>query len=175
LPRARPEWNVNFIKTHIYGCYDDSYKYGQAWILVEPELDGKFTKWNNNAGEIRGQTSAQGKVPGLGDIPGLGEMGFLEEEDSDEDDDEIGAIQIDDIPQAFSHFSYEHSRGRQLVCDLQGVWNADDGFVLTDPVIHHVSSKGRRYLNGATDKGEAGVKKFFETHVCILFASEWDS
>jgi hypothetical protein len=49
---------------------------------------------------------------------------------------------------------------------LQGVWNADDGFVLTDPVVHYVSSKGRAHTNGATDKGLAGVKRFFETHVC---------
>ncbi|CAJ1947687.1 unnamed protein product [Cylindrotheca closterium] len=160
LPHARPEWNVTFIKTHIYGCYDRNYKYGQAWILVEPELDGKFTKWNNNGGEIRGRPSAPGKLPPMSD------MGFLEEEDSDEDDDEIGAIQNDDIPQAFSHFSYEHSRGRQLVCDLQGVWNADDGFMLTDPVIHHVSLEGKRHTNGATDHSKRGVKKFFETHVC---------
>jgi len=159
LPYARAEWNVNFIPTHICGCYDDSYRHGQAWILVEPELDGKFTRWNNNAGEIKGKTS-RGKTSGLGD------MGFLEEEESDEDDDEMGAIQIDDIPQAFSHFSYEYSKGRRLVCDLQGVWNADDGFLLTDPVIHHVCSKGRKHLNGATDKGVDGVKKFFQTHVC---------
>ncbi|KAL3936397.1 MAG: hypothetical protein SGBAC_008274 [Bacillariaceae sp.] len=163
LPYRRPEWNLNFIKTHIYGCYDDAYKNGQAWILVEPELDGKFTKWNNNAGEIRGQTTTRGNLPGIG----MSGIGFLEElEESDEEDDGTGPIQVDDVPQAFSHFSYESSGGKQLVCDLQGVWNADDGFVLTDPVIHYVCSRGRKHTNGATDKGLSGVKKFFETHVC---------
>ena len=46
----RQEWNVNFLQTHIYHCYDRNYPKEQAWVLVEPELDGKFTKWNNNAG-----------------------------------------------------------------------------------------------------------------------------
>ena len=76
------------------------------------------------------------------------------------------AIDVNDVPQAFSHFSYECSKGKQLVCDLQGVWNPDDGFVLTDPVVHYVSSRGKRHKNGATDKGLEGVKRFFNTHKC---------
>jgi hypothetical protein len=157
LPNPRPDWTVTFIETVIYGCYDNAYRLGEAWILVEPELDGKFTKWNNNAGEVRGRTSTQARSSGIGS------MALLEESD---DEEEMAPIEVDDIPQAFSHFSYEHSAGKQLVCDLQGVWNADDGFVLTDPVVHYVSSKGRAHTNGATDKGLAGVKRFFETHVC---------
>jgi hypothetical protein len=51
---------------------------------------------------------------------------------------------VDEVPQAFSHFSYDNSGGKTLVCDLQGVWNAFDGFVLTDPVIHYVSSRAVR-------------------------------
>ena len=94
---------------------------------------------------------------------GLGVFGIIEE---DEDEDEDGVIVIDDVPQAFSHFTYEYSRGKKLVCDLQGVWNADDGFVLTDPVVHYISSSGRRHHNGATDKGVEGVKRFFRTHKC---------
>jgi hypothetical protein len=38
--------------------------------------------------------------------------------------------------------------------------------VLTDPVVHYVSSSGRRHKNGATDKGVEGVKRFFRTHKC---------
>jgi elongation factor 2 kinase len=40
-------------------------------------------------------------------------------------------------PQAFSHFTYEHSRGRILVCDIQGV-----GDTWTDPQIHSCNSEG---------------------------------
>ncbi len=46
---------------------------------------------------------------------------------------------------------------------VQGVWNAVDGFTLTDPVIHHHSGSKR---NGATDKGPAGISSFFRSHVC---------
>ena len=90
------------------------------------------------------------------------ELAALVEEDEDEDE----AIDVNDVPQAFSHFSYESSRGKQLVCDLQGVWNTHDGFVLTDPVVHYVSSTGKRHKNGATDKGLEGVRRFFATHKC---------
>ena len=48
----------------------------------------------------------------------------------------------------------------------QGVWNADDGFMLTDPVVHYVSSTGKRHKNGATDRGKEGVQNFFKTHKC---------
>jgi hypothetical protein len=177
LPSPRREWTVTFLDTFIYGMYDDDYPHGQAWILVEPELDGKFTKWNNNAGDVRRPTKNKKQESKAVDF------GIIEESDEDDDDDDDGddyyssgggrddgglaTIEIDDIPQAFSHFTYEYSNGKKLVCDLQGVWNADDGFVLTDPVIHHVSSKeGRKHRNGATDKGFEGVEKFFTSHEC---------
>ena len=36
----------------------------------------------------------------------------------------------------------------------QGVWNSVDGFSMTDPVIHYVSSRkgSKRHRNGGTDK-----------------------
>lgn len=153
---ARQEWTVSFLPTNLYHCYDVTYKNYEAWVLVEPELDGKFTKWNNNAGAVRTGSAPPSR--------GGNALGGIVEEDEDEDED--GAIDNDDVPQAFSHYSYEYSRGKQLVCDLQGVWNADDGFVLTDPVVHYVSSTGRRHKNGATDKGLEGIKRFFRTHKC---------
>lgn len=94
-------------------------------------------------------------------------MALIEESDEeDEDGEAIGPIEIDDIPQAFSHFTYEQSNGKNLVCDLQGVWNQDDGFVLTDPVVHDVCPSGKKHKNGATDTGLRGVEKFFGTHKC---------
>jgi hypothetical protein len=174
LPSPRREWAVTFLDTYIYGMYDGTYPKGQAWILVEPELDGKFTKWNNNAGDVRRPIKSKKQESKAVDF------GIIEESDEDDDDDDgdfssgrgrddcgLAMIEIDDIPQAFSHFTYEYSNRKKLVCDLQGVWNADDGFVLTDPVIHHVSpEEGRKHRNGATDKGFEGVKKFFTTHQC---------
>ena len=75
-----------------------------------------------------------------------------------------------DVPQAFSHFSYIHSGRKALVCDLQGVYEeaARPGprFDLTDPVIHYSSSRGRSRVYGRTDRGRAGIHRFFETHCC---------
>lgn len=56
----------------------------------------------------------------------------------------------------------------------QGVWNEDDGFLLTDPVIHTGEGLrpvgrrpgGGRGANGKTDKGAAGIRLFFESHAC---------
>jgi hypothetical protein len=90
-----------------------------------------------------------------------------DEDDADEEEDVADfAADAADIPQCFSHFTYDATNGKKLVCDVQGVWNPIDGFTLTDPVVHYVSAHGRRHLNGATDKGQAGIERFFETHEC---------
>lgn len=75
--------------------------------------------------------------------------------------------------QAFSHFTYRHTRRKMLVCDLQGVRNttaADEDragvFELTDPVIHYRSDTGRQQVYGKTDLGPRGINAFFETHKC---------
>jgi hypothetical protein len=61
--------------------------------------------------------------------------------------------------QAFSHFTFERSRGRFLVSDLQGV-----GHVLTDPAIH--TSDPMRFRLSDTNLGQEGFKFFFATHKC---------
>lgn len=63
------------------------------------------------------------------------------------------------IPQAFSHFTYVSSARRKLVCDLQGVWNQFDGYVLTDPV------KTRSNRDNAHNKSCLGPAK---PHSCSL-------
>ena len=67
----------------------------------------------------------------------------------------------DDIPQAFSHWSYQYTQTSCLVCDLQGVIGKKS-FSFTDPAIH--SSKNGTY--GLTDHGKNGQRHFFETHEC---------
>jgi hypothetical protein len=61
--------------------------------------------------------------------------------------------------QAFSHFTFERSRGRFLVSDLQGV-----GGVLTDPAIHTLDPE--RFKLADTNLNQEGFKFFFATHVC---------
>ncbi|KAF2109414.1 hypothetical protein BDV96DRAFT_502565 [Lophiotrema nucula] len=61
--------------------------------------------------------------------------------------------------QAFSHFTFERSKGQLLVSDLQG-----SGSVFTDPIIHTLDHK--RFMLSDGNLGEDGFKFFFATHVC---------
>eukprot|EP00960_Hanusia_phi_P007082 201984-Hanusia_phi.AAC.3 len=60
-------------------------------------------------------------------------------------------------PQAFSHFTWEASGHKILVCDIQGV-----GDVWTDPQIHSRDQEGY----GKGNMGKDGIEKFFESHKC---------
>ncbi len=52
-------------------------------------------------------------------------MGGIFEGDEDGDDDEedeygrAGVVELDEVPQCFSHFTYSVTDGKRLVCDLQ--------------------------------------------------------
>ena len=52
-----PELQLVFVETDIYKCNDWSYPNGEAWVLVEEELEGRFTKWNNNNGLVPSGTT----------------------------------------------------------------------------------------------------------------------
>lgn len=68
------------------------------------------------------------------------------------------------VMQALSHYSYQVTNGRLLLCDLQGgVYQ--DGFILTDPVI--CSQEEGQY--GPTDLGQRGIDTFFSRHKCNQF------
>lgn len=74
----------------------------------------------------------------------------------------------DQVMAALSHFSYHHTAGQHLLCDLQGGRYADC-YVLTDPVI---MSLDRNY--GPTDLGERGISNFFARHRCSeLCSPQW--
>ena len=153
---------VSFIDCCIYEVLDDTLGYpgGRAWILAEPELEGRFTKYNNNAGSVLGQSPAKKAAASMGAI-------LEEDEDEEEDDGDGGGagVTVLDVPQCFSHFTWSVTDGDLLVCDLQGVWNADDGYLLTDPAMHRRPGAGRR-ARGGTDKGKEGIDNFFKTHRC---------
>lgn len=115
------------------------------FLLVEKMLEHtKYKKWNNNDGYV-----AEGQDKLLGENPDC-------------------SFSMDDIPQAYSHFTYLASNRRFLVCDLQGVLNTDvvpPVFELTDPAIHYSQMTDRKDY-GRTDRGEEGIQDFFKTHVC---------
>ena len=72
------------------------------------------------------------------------------------------------VPQCFSHYSYCYSKGGHLICDLQGIWNKQDGFTLTDPALHSNSNilVDKKHKYSATDHNFKGFQKFFKTHKC---------
>ena len=61
-------------------------------------------------------------------------------------------------PQAFSHFTFVHSGGRQMCVDIQGV-----NELFTDPQIHTLHNAD---TNQKGDMGLHGFGEFFRTHVC---------
>ena len=106
---------------------------------------------------------------------------IVEENSEDELNDEDGPnhpvpratgkllILNEEVPQAFSHFTYMWSKREKIVCDLQGVLDKSllqPLFEFTDPVIHYKSKSGRKNVFGRTDKGQKGINDFFKTHKC---------
>ena len=57
---------------------------------------------------------------------------------------------------AFMHWTYVYSKGKLLVCDLQGC-----DTVLTDLAINSVGE-----FFGSTDLGLLGISRFIRAHIC---------
>jgi hypothetical protein len=74
-----------------------------------------------------------------------------------------GHVNGADAMQALSHFSYHHTNGTAVLCDLQG-GRYDSCYVLTDPVI--MSCTG---TYGPTDLGLHGISNFMAHHKCNHF------
>eukprot|EP01135_Chromosphaera_perkinsii_P005600 Nk52_evm14s355 gene=Nk52_evmTU14s355 len=101
---------------------------GAPIYCVERFMDGDYRKYNTNSGHLPQHKHADGSL----------EHCRL-------------------TPQAFSHFTYVRSKGRLLVCDIQGV-----GDLYTDPQIHTINGEGL----GEGNLGAVGISLFFNTHKC---------
>jgi hypothetical protein len=64
--------------------------------------------------------------------------------------------------QAFSHWTLKRSRGRTMVCDLQGVKDERE-YRLTDPALHTVDG---RYAAAKADLGVPGIVAVLLHHKC---------
>jgi hypothetical protein len=132
---------------------------GDDGILVEKMLDHtRYKKFNSNDGYVDGMSLDQYKEMKSGQD--------IEHQTATRQDD--CSFTVDDIPQAFSHFSYIFSKRKFLVCDLQGVLSTDSHeplYELTDPVIHYTEMTDRADY-GRTDRGQQGIDDFFKTHKC---------
>ena len=83
-----------------------------------------------------------------------------------EADDADDTPTVDDVAQAFSHWTYEASRGTRMVCDLQGFFTGGR-FVLVDPVIHSDGEVREQHGGfGRTDRGKRGMLDFCRSHEC---------
>lgn len=72
--------------------------------------------------------------------------------------DNTGIIETaEELPQAFSHFSYEASFHQLVVCDIQGV-----GSYYTDPQVHSFDGNGF----GMGNLGPEGIANWRRTHRC---------
>eukprot|EP00804_Cyclotella_cryptica_P022359 CCRYP_015930-RE/>CCRYP_015930-RE protein AED:0.28 eAED:0.28 QI:0/-1/0/1/-1/1/1/0/715 len=131
-------------------------------ILVEKMLDPtKYKKWNTNDGYVDGMSAADYRLVKNKKV-------FMQRRDEREFTEQDCSFSIDDIPQAFSHFTYIFSKRKYLVCDLQGVLSTESNeplFELTDPVIHY-STMTDRGAYGRTDRGQQGIDDFFRSHKC---------
>ena len=76
---------------------------------------------------------------------------------------------INDVLQAFSHYTWQKSGKRFIVCDLQGIVT-ESGVLLTDPSIHSQNKQLLRY--GSTNLGSKGIETFFGTHTCSIVCRE---
>ncbi|KAG0605400.1 hypothetical protein M758_9G056100 [Ceratodon purpureus] len=65
---------------------------------------------------------------------------------------------------AFSHWTYDRSKGLLMVTDLQGVKDKDNTFWLCDPAVH--CKDVLRYERTRTNFGEPGMKRFIQSHHC---------
>lgn len=115
------------------------------YMSVERWLNGRYIKHNGNNGYI---------AEGDEGIPT-----FLASSTYNEPLSAAAATSL--LPQAFSHWSFEHSLAEAsdssaMVCDIQGV-----GLNYTDVTVH---TSDRRF--GSTDLGELGFQKFFQSHKC---------
>ena len=167
---------------------------GRQGYLVEKMLDIKqfeYVKWNNNAGKV--VDTANGQLKSSAGLQFIAEEDedYDSDYDSDNNDSNVPVnsgqacgfgktpdsdFSIDDIPQAFSCFSYWEFKRRFLICDLQGILNTSAEvplFERTDPVIHHCNSEGTRPKYGRSHKGISGFVSFFDTQRVRISVGCW--
>ena len=172
------EWNV-LVEEFLEGQYT-KFNSNNGHVRNQTPLEQAFADLNiaNNLGDTGG------------DLEAIVEESEEEEEEESSDEEFFddkqrppihgvySKLRDEDFPQAFSHFTHETSKGKLMVVDLQGVFqikeNGEKLYKLTDPAIHKrkKTRKDNRPLKsgwmsfGRTDRGQSGMNRFFDTHVC---------
>lgn len=143
---------INFLDCHVMVLPSDDSP--TKFLHVEKMLDHtKYKKWNTNAGMVD-KSSSSFEVERFSTSPDC-------------------PFTIDEIPQAFSHFTYINSGRKFLICDLQGVLNTKSNppvFEMTDPAIHYYRKMTSRRDFGRTDRGQEGIDHFLRTYKSYEFS-----
>jgi hypothetical protein len=175
---------VEFLKCWVFMIHTKNN--GRDGFLVEPMLDiqsFEYKKFNDNAGNIDSVGRKGGTRAYIGLPDTASDLPSIQEESEDEDDSPsqtfapYDSFTDNDIPQAFSCFTFWKSQRKILVCDLQGILNTQlkpPRFQLTDPAIHSnrtdfiatSTSTAKKERYGRTDRGKAGIDDFFRSHKC---------
>uniref|UniRef100_A0A7S3G4B9 Alpha-type protein kinase domain-containing protein n=1 Tax=Palpitomonas bilix TaxID=652834 RepID=A0A7S3G4B9_9EUKA len=155
---------------------------GKPLGVIEPFFGGNYRKFNDNRGGVVAhhkvpltrELSFQAKEKKKGTWARHRSNGDSHSSTDGDDEDESSSVspataKLASLAQSFSHFTYDRSRRRLVVCDLQGVGN-----LLTDPQIHTCADKDVMDMAdvswnsrfGQGDQGLAGVRAFFSTHEC---------
>jgi hypothetical protein len=174
---------IEFLPCAVYTGLDQ--RGNRRIYLAEKQLDVTiYKKWNTNDGRLDGIAIDNPEDLVIRAV-GHEKLDAIDEEEEEEEeefsDDEFvpsvpttaaaasatgSRILDEDIPQAFSHFTYKVSKRKMLICDIQGVLNSSGKypvFELTDPCCHTHPYK-RNY--GKTNRGKKGMVEFFKTHQC---------
>jgi len=139
LPAKYPR--ISYVAAFVLEFVD---KPGRPVCGCEQSLDGRFKKYNNNVGAVCALSAEDAADLRARVQSGALPPGFEHWEPQS-------------TAQAFSHFSFEHSQGNVLICDIQGVENR-----FTDPQIHTMSGKGF----GLGNLGQTGIRAFLLRHSC---------
>eukprot|EP00930_Biecheleria_cincta_P059163 TRINITY_DN44919_c0_g1_i1.p1 TRINITY_DN44919_c0_g1~~TRINITY_DN44919_c0_g1_i1.p1 ORF type:complete len:708 (-),score=130.24 TRINITY_DN44919_c0_g1_i1:116-2239(-) len=177
---------IDFLRCAVFEYFDSSEGCNISF-LMEDKIDHKqYQKWNDNKGGVHGQRFYGADFENAFGMPAPAFEGqrkqlevMIEGEDEDEDDEmetnlwsasrQFEPISDEDVPQAFTHWTYRISKRSKMVCDLQGVLDKTckpPMFLLTDPCIHSSAGYATHQAFGRTDCGDRGMHKFFATHKC---------
>lgn len=111
----------------------------EIMFVMEPKLNGHFTKYNSNFGEVYREDKKAG----------------LTEPQTKR------RAEIFEAAECFSHFTLVESGGSMLLCDLQGVHD-----FLTDPQIHTEDGKGLGMGNMGQEGIDKWVQKHTCNNIC---------
>lgn len=127
-------------------------------LFVEPMIEEHFYKWNSNHGTVFKQRIGEAGSAFDSEPPLPGHKAA---------DGSTAAMSptVDDVPQAFTHWTFTASQQTRMVCDIQGFY-ALGRFVLVDPAIHSAGPDRPPGGYGRTDRGQKGMADFLGTHEC---------